>query len=271
MIKDLILGTLKHFRQKNASQMGAALSYYMIFALIPFSLIIISLSSIFLGQEMAYNSFLEQVSSLIGNPAADFISSGIRQLENKNNNFWSVLVIVITMVFATAKLLSTLNNSLDTLWELKPKKDSNMETRIQKSVLRQGLNFSILPIFSILFIFLISGSVIFGTYLSFINRAIFFILGCAFFTFVFRVSPFRILPMKELLLGGIMTSLLFFLGKTFIGLYINNVLVNSILGGFSSLVLLLVWIYYSAQVFFLGASTTYVYSKKYGSLSKKSQ
>ncbi len=266
----IILDSFRHFRNKKASQMGAAISYYMIFALIPLSLVVVSVAGFVFGVDIAESAFITQINNLVGGSASDFISSGLSELESKNFTFFSISLLVITMIFATVQLLNTLNESLDTLWELRPKKESDFGARIQKSLSRQFITFSILPIFTLLFIFLISASIFSNIYLhsSWISSFLFFLFSCIFFIFVYGITPFRSLPLRELIFGGIVTSFLFIFGRILIGFYIDNVVINSVLSGFGSLVVLLVWIYYSAQVFFLGASITYVYSKKYGSLKK---
>lgn len=266
----IILDSFRHFRNKKASQMGAAISYYMIFALIPLSLVVVSVAGIVFGVDIAESAFITQINTLIGGSASDFISSGLGELNKRSFTFFSVSLVVVTMIFATVQLLNTLNESLDTLWELRPKKESDFGTRIQKSLSRQFITFSILPIFTLLFIFLISASIFSSIYLhsSIISSLLLFVFTCIFFIFVYGITPFRSLPMRELIFGGVVTSLLFIFGRILIVFYIDNVVVNSILSGFGSLIVLLVWIYYSAQVFFLGASITYVYSKKYGSLKK---
>lgn len=133
-------------------------------------------------------------------------------------------------------------------------------------------NFSIIPIAAMLFLAFIFFSFTFS-YFSFskyliFEYLIFFVISASFFTLLYRIVPNKKLPTKELLFGGVITAILFMLGRLIIVFYIANFAKPTIFGAAGSLVAILIWIYYSSQVFFFGATCTYIYSRKKGFLKK---
>lgn len=253
--------SLRLFREKKSSRMGAALSYYAIFIIAPLSLLIMSLVVALYGNTVAESSFLAQLNSSIGPGAGDFVESLMESFTGRSLNITGLIVVIATIAFAVVNFFSVLKGSLDTIWESPDEKEVGLPRLAKKIVI-----FSVIPVAALLFLVLVSFSLFISDYYSFqgvlAENLILLVFSALFFMFLYRVVPTKKLPLRAILFGGIITALLFVFGRFAIILYISNFAQPTIFGAANSLVAVLVWIYYSAQVFFFGAAATYVFSKR---------
>lgn len=274
----LIKRSARHYHKHHGARMGAALSYYAIFSIAPLTILIIALVGSIFGTQLAESSVVSQLDRVIGSGAGDFIAAIIKSTTRHSLGTAGTIVSIVTIVFGSISILSVLDTSLCELWETKIEKEvvpRPFFAKIGSAIQRKFPAFSLIPIMALLLLFFIAISVFLSLYqenfgsvpgfaimANIIEPTVLFLFGAVFFAFIYRVLPDRRLPTRAILLGGIITSLLFLLGRVLIGLYIAHFANTTLYGAAASLVALLIWIFYSAQVFFYGASLTYIYAKK---------
>lgn len=270
-----------HFQKHRGARMGAALSYYAVFSIAPLGILIIALVGSVFGTQLVEQSVITQVERFIGGGSGEFVQSLITGVTSQSLGTIGTVLSIATIIFGVVSLMSVLDSSLDELWETKTVRTAQKESfwRHLKMMIKNRLPaFAMLPIIAILFLFFVATSVSlvlfseqlkgFGDTLRFVEPVALFVLGTVFFALVYKILPGRSLPLRELLIGGVVTSTLFVIGRLIIGYYISSFAHTTVYGAAGSLVAILIWIYYSSQVFFFGASFTYIYSKKRGVLSK---
>ena len=260
--------------------MGAALSYYAIFAIIPLLMFGLIIIGSYLGNEYVQMAIVSQVRILTNVENANFVQSIMTSLSQTKFNLLAIIVSIGTFIVGTVGVFYELKNSLDDLWDTK---QTTKETKGWKYFLSSRLlSLSIIPILG----FILIVSLVFSAFLSFISGYSyifakmtylfqvgtfifsFFVLSFLF-TFIYRFLPKRKLPWRELVRGAIVTAILFMFGKYIIGIYITKLAGTSIFGETGAAVVLLLWVYYSVEIFLFGASLTYVYSRRYGHLKDK--
>lgn len=269
-----------HWQNHRASRMGAALSYYAIFSIVPLLMLMLVVIGPFLGNSYIQTSIVEQVRMFINVQSANFIKSILTELSEIKFNLFTILVSIGTLIVGTVGVFYELKNSLDDLWDTN---QSGKETKGWKYFFSSRLlSLSIIPIlgsllmislvFSAILSFVSEHSLVFAkmTSLFQIGTFIFSFFVLSFlFTFIYRFLPKRKLPWKELIYGALVTTVLFIIGKFTIGIYITELAGTSLLGTAGAFAILLLWVYYSVQIFLFGASLTYVYSRRYGHLKDK--
>ena len=279
-IISLLKNSLFHWESHRAQRMGAALSYYAIFSIIPLLTIVLMIVGSFLDNNYLQTAIVEQTRTFSNIQNADFIKSIIIGISETKFNFFTVLITLSTLIVGALGVFYELKNSLDDLWDtVQSKKEARSWKYFFSSRL---LSLSIIPILG----FLLVISLVFSALLSVISEYApiltqttslfqivtfifsFFVLNFLFI-FIYRFLPKRKLPWKELVYGSLITTVLFIIGKFIIGLYITEFARTSIFGAAGAFVLLLLWVYYSVQIFLFGASLTYIYSKRYGHLRDK--
>lgn len=262
----LLRTAFSHFRSHKGSRMGAALSYYAVFAIVPFGVLVIAIVGAIYGNSMVEANLVTQANTVIGVGSGDFIQSVISAVVDGAPGFWSTALSIAAILFAIVSVLSVLDSSLDELWEVK--KEADIATIIKKKLVA----FSIIPVVALLFLFFMS----LGVALSFfvdtfssitrivqlLDPIILFIFGTMLIAFIFKMLPDRNFPMKDIVVGSAVTALLIVIGRLLIGYYINNFAHTNVYGAAGTLAALFIWVYYSAQVFFFGASFTYIYAKQ---------
>ncbi len=280
----IIISILKdsffHWQNHRASRMGAALSYYTIFSIVPLLTLFLVVIGSFLGHGYIQTEIVGQVRILINEQSADFIQSLLTGIGEIKLDFITILAGIITLVVGTLGVFYELKNSLDDLWDTE---QTGKETKGWKYFFSSHLlSLSVIPILGFLFI----ASLVFSAVLSFIsgyspvlaNMTYLFQASTFIFSFlilnflvvfIYRFLPKRQLPWRELVRGAFITTILFMVGKFFINIYLEKLVGASVFGAAGAFVVLLLWIYYSVQIFLFGASLTYVYSKRYGHLKDK--
>ena len=276
----ILKSSILHWQGHRASRMGAALSFYTIFFIVPLLMLVLIMVGPFLGNEYIKTAIVGQVHTFINGQSADFIQSIMTTLSEVKFSFFAILVSISTLIVGALGVFYELKNSLDDLW------DTNQSARESRSwkyfFSSRILTLSMIPILGSLLMI----SLVFSAFLSFISDYLpiftkmpplfqigvfvfsFFILNFLF-VFIFRFLPKRKLPWKELIRGSFITAILFVLGKFAISTYLTEFWGTSFFGTAGAFVILLLWVYYSVQIFLFGASLIYVYSKRYGFLREK--
>ncbi len=270
-------GSLAHYSQHRASRMGAAISYYTIFSIIPLLSLVILIAGSLLGKNYIQTELGAQIANLIGQSDSAFLDSLLSAVSIQQHGL-ATLISIVVLIIGTLGVLYELKNALDDLWETAP---SKARSGFKYAIFSRLLTLSVIPVL----IFLLLISLVFSALLSAFGNIIsahtgatflFKVLNLVFsyavvtflFAFIYKYLPAKKLPWKEILCGALATGLLFMLGKSLIGLYIGKFASTSVFGAAGTLIILLLWIYYSVQIFFFGASLTYVYSERYGYVKK---
>jgi len=266
-----------HWQSHRASRMGAALSYYAIFSIVPLLMLILAVIGSFLGNIYTQKAIVQQVGLLINHQTADYIQTIISGLSETKFDLFAIIVSIGTLIIGALGVFYELKNSLDDLW------DSKQITKEKKSW-RYFFSSRLLSLTMIPFLaFLLIVSLFFSALISFIsgyshifaeitstfqlgNFVISFFILTTLFTFIYRFLPERKLPWKELVRGALVTTVLFILGKYIIGIYLSDLAGSSFFGATEAFVVMLLWVYYSVEIFLYGASLTYIYSRRYGHL-----
>jgi membrane protein len=275
----LLKATIQEWQEDGATRLAAALAYYTTFSLAPILVLIIALAGLFGGREAAQTQTMAQVEDLLGSEGREFVQEMIESASRPTTGWTATLVGAVTLLFGALGVFAELQNSLNTIWEVKPKPARGLMDGIRRFILKRLVSFTmVLGVgFLLLASLVISAAVsalgeYIGTrwpmadfWLSLINFTISFIVITFLFAMIFKFLPEIKIAWKDVWLGAAVTSVLFTLGKFLIGLYLGRSEVGNVFGAAGSLAVLLIWIYYSAQILFFGAEFTQVYANRYGS------
>lgn len=271
----LIKESFREWQDDDASTLAAALAYYTSVSLAPLLIIVISIAGAVFGEEAARGEIVSQIQGLVGRNGAELIETAI---ENANqpqvSNFASIISIVI-LLFGASGVFAQLQKSLNKVWEVEVKSEEGLKNLVRKRL----LSFSaILGLGFLLLVSLVISAALSGLnhYLSklvpgidFFWQILNFGISFAVITFAFGLM-YRYLPdvkisWNDVKIGAIITALLFTVGKFSLGVYLGRGSFGSVYGAAGSLIIILVWVYYSAQILFFGAEFTQVYARRYGS------
>ena len=259
-----------------ASSMGAALAYYTMFSIAPLLLIVISIAGLVYGEDAARGAIFGQLSDLIGSEGAAAVQGLLKSVNKPAASVVATVVGVITLLIGATAVFGELQDALNRIWRAPALVDKGaLWNLLRRRVLAFGM---ILGIGFLLIVSLILSAVLaalgkwmgpafvgWEALLQIINFVIGFVTITVLFAMIYKIMPRVTIAWRDVWLGAIVTALLFSVGKFLIGLYIGKSSVASGFGAAGSLVVLLVWIYYSTQIFLLGAEFTWVYANLHGS------
>lgn len=276
IIKSLAMETFKEWSDDKASRLAAALAYYTVISLPALVILIIALAGMILGEEAARGQVVEQLQSLLGHEGAKSVEemiSGASKAESKSLR--ASILSSVTLAFGATAVVIQLQDALNTIWEVTVKPSNFIRAFIFNRVLSFGM---ILGVGFLLLVSLVMSAMLamlsdslgaFAPDLKILWRGVDFLVSLiligGLFALMFKYLPDAKIAWSDVIIGAILTSLLFNIGKLLIGLYLGNSQIGTTYGATGSLVILLVWIYYSAQIFFLGAEFTQVYARRHGS------
>ena len=259
----------------NAPSLGAALAYYTIFSLAPVLIVVIAVAGLAFGREAAEREILRQIQALVGPAGAATIQTIIQRADQPALGIIASTLGPATVLVGASGAFLQLQDTLNQIWKVKPKSESFWLCELRKRSLSFGL------VLGTGFLLLVSlavsaGLAMVGTFMghllpipAFLLESVNFLLSFAVITLLFAMI-FKVLPDTEVAWGDVwigagVTALLFTIGKMLIGLYLGKSSVASTYGAAGSLVVVLVWVYYSAQILLLGAEFMHVYAKQHGS------
>ena len=259
-----------------ASSMGAALAYYTLFSIAPLLLIVISIAGFFYGEDAARGAIFSELSGLIGNEGASAVQGLLKSVNKPAATILATLVGLVTLLVGATTVFGELQDALNRIWRAPALEDKGgLWSLLRRRVLAFGM---ILGIGFLLIVSLVLGAALaaigkwmgpafvgWETLLQLINFVIGFATITVLFAMIYKIMPRVHIAWRDVWLGSVVTALLFSIGKFLIGLYIGKTSVASGFGAAGSLVVLLVWIYYSTQIFLLGAEFTWVYANLHGS------
>jgi membrane protein len=272
--KDLVKETFAEWSRDKASRLAAALSYYTIFSVAPLLIIAIAVAGLVFGREAAARQLAAEAQGLLGPQAAEAIQGMLQSAGKTGAGIVATAVGVGTLLLGASGAFAQLQDALNTIWEVKPKAGRGVRGMLRDRFLSFSL---VLAIGFLLLVSLVLSAALaaVGKYLAGIlpvssalmqglNFALSFAVTTFLFALIFKVLPDVRIRWRDVWIGAAVTALLFSVGRFLIGLYLGRSSVSSAYGAAGSLVVLLVWIYYSAQILLLGAEFTQVYASKFG-------
>ncbi len=259
----------------NAPSLGAALAYYTIFSLAPVLIVVIAVAGLVFGREAAEGEILRELQALVGPAGAATIQTIIQRVSQPALGIVASTVGLVTVLVGASGAFLQLQDALNQIWKVKPKSESFWVCALRKRSLSFGL---VLGTGFLLLVSLALSAALaaVGTFMgqllpiaAFLLESVNFLLSFAVITLLFAMI-FKVLPDTEVAwgdvwMGAAVTALLFTIGKMLIGLYLGKSSVASAYGAAGSLVVVLVWVYYSAQILLLGAEFTHAYANQHGS------
>ena len=281
MLFRVLKATVANWLEDDAPSMGAALAFYTLFSVAPILLIVISVAGLWFGEAAAQGEIFAQLSELVGNDSALTINSLVEGANRPAAGIVGTVVGVITLLIGATTVFAELRNAMDRIWRTKgeaAKKGGGIGELLRARLISLGL---VLAIGFLLIVSLVLSAALaaLGKWaapwlgqLAVLGSAIDFALSLAFlsvlFAMIFKWMPRVKLAWSDVWIGALITALLLTVGKSLIGTYIGRSGVASVFGAASSLVIFLLWVYYSAQVFLLGAEFTRAFTERHGSAAR---
>lgn len=264
-----------------AASMGAALSFYTVFSLAPMLLIVIAIAGLVFGAEAAQGQIFGELRGMLGDDSAKAIEGLLASVNKPTEGVVATVVGLVVLLVGATTVFGELQDSLDRIWRAPVRHTSlGLWGLLRARLLSFGMIFGLA---FLLMVSLVFGAVVtaLGTWwgglfeIRFggwalvaqgVNLGIGFVLTTAVFAMIYKLMPRVRVHWHDVWLGSVVTALLFTVGKFLIGLYIGKSGVASAFGAAGSLVVVLLWVYYSAQTFLLGAEFTWAYAQTFGSM-----
>jgi membrane protein len=263
------------FMEDKAMQQGAALAFFSILSMAPLLVISIAVAALVFDAQTAREQLVSQLTELVGPEGGEAIKTMLDNAQQPETGTLAAVLGIVTLLFGASGVFGQLQDALNTIWEVKPKEGQGIWGFIRNRFLSltMVLGTGFLLLVSLILSTMISGL---GTYLETVvpgmeaiwhvlNFLITMVVVTLLFAMIFKFLPDVKVAWSDVWVGAIVTAVLFAIGKLLIGLYLGKSGMGSTYGAAGSLVVLIVWIYYSAQILFFGAEITQVYARRYGS------
>lgn len=273
----LLVDATLSFVEDEALSRGAAIAFYSITSLAPVLLIVIAIAGLVFGRDAAQDAISGQFSTLMGTQAADVLQSVIANASTKSSSIIATIVGIAMLIATASGVFGEMQAALNTIWKTRSR-ETTLSRLIRARVTSLGL-VAALGFLLVVSLVVSAGLTAFANYLdrlpvgamilSGVNFAASWLLFALLFGAIYKVLPDRTLQWKDVIVGALMTSLLFNIGKALIGWYIGSSAVASSYGAAGGLIVLLLWVYYSAQIFLFGAEFTKIYANTHGSKRRK--
>ncbi len=267
----IIIKSFNQFIDLNGLKLSAALSYYTIFSLAPLLIVVISLAGFFFGRQAVEGKVYHQISGLVGSEAALQIQTIILNTNISNHGRLGGLIGTIILLIGASGVFSEIQSSISFLWSIPPPK----KKAFLIAIFQRFISFTVL----IAFAFLLLVSLTFSALLNilsdrlkelfsdsllhlfyFINLGVILLVVSSMFMLIFKILPNSTISWKNAFAGAVMTSILFLIGKFIIGFYLGHSKIGVTYGTTASIVVLMLWIYYSSIILYFGACFTAAYA-----------
>jgi membrane protein len=270
----LLKETVTEWIEDKVPRLGAALAFYSILSMAPLLVIVVAIAAFAFGEEAAQGRIVKQLDDLVGSDGAKAVETMIKNSQQPRTGIVATVIGIATLLIGAAGVFGQLQDALNTVWEVQPKPGRGFWGFIHDRFLSMAM---VLGVGFLLLVSLVlsAGLSALGDYLNslvnglapimqVVNMVLSFGVFTALFGLIFKILPDVKIPWRNVWIGAAITALLFTIGKYLIGLYLGRSSVGSAYGAAGSLVVLVVWIYYSAQIVLFGAEFTQVYTKHYG-------
>lgn len=263
-----------NFGRNNDLKFSAALSYYTIFSLAPMLILAISIGSLLFGRDAIQGHLFSEINGIVGNKASLQIQEMLTKITLEKNSVVATIIGVVTFFIGATGVFGEIQSTINMIWGLKAKPKKGLV----KYVVNRLLSFAmVVTIGFLLVVSMVASSLINllndqlesflpGTtfIMMLVTNGVSLLIISTLFTMVFKFLPDSIVRWRDAFIGSLFTSALFLLGKYLIGLYLANSASSSIYGAAGSMIILLLWIYYSSILLYFGAEFTKTYALKYG-------
>lgn len=262
-----------------APRLGASLAFYTLLSFTPLLLVVIALVGLVFGHATAQREVVGQVRMLVGSQGAEATDALLKASRSTTQGILATAVGLITLLLSASGVMIELRDALNTIWEIPTPTQSGLRSKVFAYARERLLSFAL--ILSLGFLLVVSLAVsswiaALGAFSASIvpatevllhlgNTVLSFVLVTGVFAAIYKIMPDVRLEWRDVILGGAVTSLLFTLGKFVLGMYLGKASLASSYGAFASIVVLVIWVYYSGQIFFFGAEFTRAFANCYGS------
>ncbi len=266
----LLKDTYNKWSDHQAPRLGASVAFYTLLSFAPLLILIAAVIALVFTKDAAHKALIDQARQMIGDRGASTVESLLANAQKPSSGILASIIAFVTLLFGASSVFTELHDALNLIWDAKPKASSGLMGMIKDRLFSFGMVLSIG--------FLLLASLILSAGLAFVGKffdqvvpipppileAVNFIVSFAvitvLFALMFKFVPAVHIDWRDVIVGAIGTALLFTIGKFLLGLYLGKASVGSAYGAAGSLVAIIVWVYYSAQIFFFGAEFTRVYA-----------
>jgi membrane protein len=272
LLKDTSLG----FVSDNGFSLSASLSYYTVFSLPPLLIIIISISDFFLGPKAITGELFTQIKGLVGSETALKVQTLMRNVRTSGSGTFATVIGVIILIVLASGIFAEMQSSINYIWGIKAKPNRGLIKFLKNRL----MSFSMIGLAGVLLLVSLTVSTVMNgldkglvaSYFPGIGVLVFSVFNTLFgflsvivlFLIIFKALPDGAISKRCSIVGAVFTAILFMAGKFLIGSYISASHIASAYGAMGSVILILVWVYYSSIILYLGAEFTKVYTKMYG-------
>jgi len=271
----LLKDTVRCFIEDEALSRGAAIAFYTVTSLAPVLLIVIAIAGLAFGRDAAQNAIVGQLSGLMGRQTAEVLQSAVASASRASSGIIATIIGMMTLMITASGVFGELQSTLNAIWKAEPTGLTTVSRLIRARAASLGL---VAGLGFLLMVSLVVSATLtaFGNYLSSVlpfgelllagmHFVVSLLLISVLFAAIYKVLPDRHLEWRDVVVGGVVTAILFNVGKSLIGWYIGSSTVASSYGAAGALIVLLLWVYYSVQIFLLGAEFTKIYANRHGS------
>jgi membrane protein len=271
----LLKATYEEWSEDKVPRLGAALAYYSVLSIAPLLLIAIAVAGLFFGEAAARGHVVEQIQGLAGRQGAEAVQQMLIHVNRPRAGVIATIVGIATLLFGATGVFGALQDAMNTIWEVQPRSGRGLLGVLKD----RSLSFAmVLGTGFLLLVSLILSAVLAAVFqfahhlvpglsplVQVADTLLSFVIITLLFAMIFKLLPDVEIAWQDVWVGAALTTILFLIGKALIGLYLGRSSFGSAYGAAGSLVVLVVWIYYSAQILFFGAEFTQVYANRYGS------
>jgi membrane protein len=270
MLKETVLA----FISDEALSRGAAIAFYTVTSIAPVLLFVIAIAGLVFGPDAAQNAITAQLSGLMGQQTAEVLQNAVASASGKTAGVVATIIGIITLMVTASGVFGEIQTSLNAIWKAEAK-GTTVSRLIRARAASLGL-VATLGFLLIVSLVVSTALTAFGNYLdsvlpfgkfilTVLNTVVSVMLISLLFAAIYKVLPDRHLEWRDVVVGALVTAILFTVGKSLISWYIGSSAIASSFGAAGALIVLLLWVYYSAQIFLLGAEFTKIYANRHGS------
>ena len=268
----VLKNTVAVFLEDEALSRGAAMAFYTATSLAPVLLIVIAIAGLVFGRESAQSAVMDQLSGLMGRQTADVLQTAIASASGKSAGIFAMIIGIGTLLLTASGMFGEMQSALNKIWKAESKGSGTVGRLLRARAASLGL-VAALGFLLIVSLVVSTALTAFGDHLnavlpfgniiiSLLNFFVSLALLSLLFAAIYKVLPDTPIRWRDVVLGGVVTAVLFTIGKSLIGWYLGSSAIASSYGAAGGLILLLFWIYYSAQIFLFGAEFTKVYANE---------
>ncbi len=266
----LLKDTFNKWSAHNAPRLGASVAFYSLLSFAPLLILIAAVIALVFTKEKAHQELINQAREMIGDRGAATVTSLLANAQKPSSGILASVIAFVTLLFGASSVFIELRDALNIIWDAKPKTAGGWKAMVKDRLFSFGMVLSI-GFLLLISLILSAGLAFMGKFFSqvvpipapaleIINFVVSFLVITVLFALLFKFVPAVHIDWRDVLVGAVGTALLFTIGKWLLGLYLGKASVGYAYGAAGSLVAVIVWVYYSAQIFFFGAEFTRVYS-----------